>query len=439
MKTKTILVNTIILSFLLIFVLPVKGGTMRERQEIITKEISVTPATSISFENKTGDVTVNTWEKNAVRVEIRIVIDGDDEEVEKVLDILRKIDFSKSSEQVSFNTRFYKMMSGNFPGSFKVTLSNGVTARLKKLDLFYTLTVPRGNALNMANAYRKLNLPDLAGKTTLDLYECDLTGKSIAAETKLKLKYGKASFDSLKDAGVDLYEASLTIGGAGDLTIGAKYSSLTIASAGILKIDAYEDKIAVKQHGDVSVTAKYTTLELGGFNRGTFDLYECRVKAGDANIVAVGAKYCELEFKSCRALVFTSSYENKFSSAIVGDFKATSSYGNYKIGQLQGKLTFTESYEDKINVMKIAKSFGGLQLDGKYSEIVLTFDPGVVYKIDADTRYTDFDFNKEAFREIRYHKENDEFKYLAVIKGGDEATAPEVKLKMYEGKVEIRQ
>lgn len=439
MKTTKIFNSMILLSFLLIFILPAKGGNLHERQEMISKEAAVSPGTRIVFGNKNGDVTVNTWDKMAVKVDIRVVIDGDDEEVEKVLGIIRKAAFSTGNEEVSFNTRFYTMMTGRVPGSFRLTLTDGTTARLKKFDLFFVVTVPRGNALSISNAYGKLNLPDLAGETSLDLYECDLTGKSIAAGTKLKLKYGKASFDSLKDARMDLYEASLNLGGAGDLTIEAKYSSLTVASAGTLKIDAYEDKIAVKRHGDVSATAKYTTLDLGSFNRGTFDLYECHLTAGDANIVAIGAKYTDMDFRSCKALVFTVSYENKLISATVGDLKASSSYGVYSIGQLTGKLTFTESYEDKITVKNVSGSFSGLQLDGKYTQLCLTFDPAVVYKIDADTRYTDFDFSRELFREIRYHKENEALKFLAVKVGGDETTAPGVKLKMYEGKVEIRQ
>jgi len=438
MKTRKHFDRMLLLAMLLVFIIPVQGRTMRERQEKITREITITPATRISFENKNGPVKVETWDKNAIKVDIQIVIDGEDNEINKVLEALRNLEFIKDNETVLFKTRFYKMMSGVIPGHFKVILLNGTTVRLNRLDLSYVLTIPKNNTLSVKNAYDRLILPNLSGKLNLDLYECDLTAGTIANDAEMQLKYGKATVDSVMDVKLTLYENDLSLTKAGDIRMDSKYSSVGIMTAGSLNIDSYEDKITVARHGDVSAVAKYTTLNLAGFNRGTFDLYECQLKTGDVNILAIGAKYTLMEFQSCRALVFTTSYENKLRGGIIGDLKASSNYSSYRIDRFEGKITFTSSYEDEIMVKSVSKKFIGIDLDGKYTELNLIFETDAAYKIDADTRYTDFDYRKEFFREIRYHKEDEEFRYVAVTQGADESTAPVISLRMYEGKVVLR-
>lgn len=427
-----------LLAMLLVFIIPVEGRTMRERQEKITREMTITPATLISFENKNGPVTVETWDKNTVKIDIRLVIDGEDNEINKVLEAVRNLEFIKDNETVLFKTGFYKMMSGVIPGHFKMTLLNGTTVRLNRLDLSYVLTIPKTNALSIKNAYDWLILPDLNGKLNLDLYECDLTAGTIANDAEIQMKYGKAAVDSIQDVKLTLYETDLSLAKAGDIRMDAKYSTVDIKAAGSLNIDSYEDKIAIARHGDVNAVAKYTTLNLAGFNRGTFDLYECKLKTGNVNILAIGAKYTGMEFQSCRALVFTTAYENKLQAGTIGDLKSTSSYSQYRIDRFEGKITFTSSYEDEIIVKSVSKKFTGLDLDGKYTELNLCFEFDAAYKIDADTRYTDFDYRKENFREIRYHKEDEEFRYVAVTQGADESTAPVISLRMYEGKVLLR-
>ena len=425
-------------AMLLIFIFPVYGNNMKETEQTLTKEISVSPAGLITFENKIGSLNVNTWERNTVKLDIKVNIDGSDEDIKKVLECISEMNFSKVGENISFNTKLYSRLAGTIPGNFKVTLNDGKVVKLSKLEFCFTLTVPQNNPLNIIHAYENVTLADLGGKVTLDLYESNLKAGKILNLSAMTLKYGKAEIDSIRDANISLYEAKMYIAGAGNLKIKSRYSLMEVQSAGKLDLDSYEDKINFIKHADVNLNAKYTQVTLSDFDKGTFDLYECELKAGRANIIVIGSKYSELTFNTSKAVVFTDSYETKFSSTYITDLKASSSYCTFLLYQLTGNLTFLSSYEDKITIKEIGRTFSGINLNGKYTKMELTFLPGVTYKLEVDLKYTDLDFPKQQFREIRYHKEDEKFHFVGITQGGDETIAPVVGLKMYEGKILIR-
>lgn len=436
MKMKSIFFSLLLLVFLASG-LQVAASEMKERKETYSFERIIKPETLISFENKVGSLKVETWEKNSVKVDVIVSIDGEEDQVQTVLSYIKKMSFSQNGDKVSFNTRFYKSMSGMIPGRFTITLLDGSTAKLYKLDLSFVLTMPKDNPLYLVQAYENVTLPDLNGKITLDIYESNLVAGKLPNCQMLTAKYGKAEIDSVQNIVMTLYENKLVMRHAGDVTMDSKYSETEIISAGKMSINSYEDKLHIIRHGNLSVKGKYTTFTMGDFNIGAFDLYECKLRAGNSNVIAMTAKYCNLEFISCKGVAIT-AYEDKFSSDQVGDLKAGSSYSSFKISQLDGSLVFTNSNEDKISVMQVGEKFTGIDLVSKYSDVELKFEPGTPYKLDADLKYSSFDYPKSSFREIKYHKEDDIFQYLGVIQGGDENTVPVVKLQMYEGGIKLK-
>lgn len=437
MKTQSIFFSLLMLGCLA-FPLMTSASELKERKETYSFERVIKPETQIVFENKVGALKVETWEKNSVKVDVSVSIDGDEEQVQKALDEIKKMAFVQDGEKVKFNTRFYTMMNGMIPGKFRITFLDGSTAKLAKLDLSFVLTMPKSNALNLTQAYEDATLPDLDGKIILDLYETDFTAGRLPNCETITAKYGKTEIDSVQDISLNLYENNLTLRHAGNIKLDSKYTESEIGTAGALTIDSYEDKIEVKHHGDLNVRAKYTTLNLADFNKSTFDLFECKLKAGNGSIIAIAAKYSSVDFISCKAIVFTTSFENTFNCELAGDFKAGSKYSSYRISRLDGNLNFINSFEDKITVMQVGKKFTGINILSKYSEVELLFEYGTPYKLDAEMKYTSFDYPKSAFREIKYHKEDEDFEYLGVTQGGDENTASVVKLQMYEGEAKLK-
>lgn len=446
MKTKIIFFSLVLLGFI-IYGPGAAAREMKEIKETYSCERTVNTTTPICFKNKTGPLRVETWEKNSVKVDISISIDGDDDQVKKALDYIKKMNFQQAGDTLVFNTRFWKSMNSGsgisiqnfhvFGNHVHLTLCDGEEINLRRLDLSFVMTMPKNNPLSLTQAYENVTLPDLDGKISLDLYESNMVAGKLPNCQSMVAKYGKVTIDSVKDAVLTLYETNLKLSHAGSLTINSKYSETGIGNAGKISLNSYEDKIHIIKHGDLSVKAKYTTFTLSDFNIGAFDLYECNLRAGNSDVIAMTAKYCDLKFINCKAVALT-SYENKFSCEQVGDLKAGSSYSSFKVTQLDGSLIMTNSHEDKVSVMQVGKKFTGINLVCKYTDVDLLFEPGTAFKLDADVKYSSFDFNKSSFREIRYHKEDDIFQYTGVTQGGDENIVPVVKVQMYEGGIKLK-
>jgi len=439
MKRKTNSHNMSLMTIIGIFLLPLATLAMKETETTIIKEISVSPETLISFENKIGPLTVETWNQQAVKVVTRVIVDGTPEDVAKLLDYLNGIDFTSSSGSVSFNTRFYSMYSSTFPGGTRIVLNNNELLKgITRLELSYTLTVPGRNSLSITNKYEKITFPDLSGNLNLKLYESNFTGGNIGGKATIELKYSKGTLGQLQNTSLNLYESGVEILQTGSLDLTSKYSHITVNESGPFTFNCYEDKVIVEKHGDISGKAKYTGLKLNDFSIMKADLYECTLTAGKGNNLELRAKYCVINLTEAGSVSISEGYELKFTAMNAGTLNALSKYSTYNIGRLETSMQFSDSYEDNINISSTGTTFTGCSLQGKYTDLTLNVNPSVLYKIEASLQYTDLDFRESAFREIRYHKDGSNFQYQGVIKGGDESTAATVELKMYEGKAIIR-
>ena len=222
------------------------------------------------------------------------------------------------------------------------------------------------------------------------------------------------------------------------MKLNSKYSGLNIAEAGALELDCYEDKLIFGKHGNVSVKAKYTVLNLSDFDQGSFAIYETTVNAGIAEKLTVTAKYSTLEFQSVIEADFPDVYETKVTCNFIGKMGAVSKYSTFRFSYLETSLVMNDSYEDNIFIERLSSKFKNVYLASKYSDLDIAFEPGSLYKIDADLTYTSLEYPSENFREIRYHKDGEKFLYQGVIKGANETTSSVVTLKMYEGSAELR-
>ncbi|NQV02482.1 MAG: hypothetical protein HQ542_07540 [Bacteroidia bacterium] len=439
MRTKTTRCNMSLLVIIGVFLLPLTSYSLKETEKTITKEATISSSTLIRFENKLGPVKVETWDKNQVRLVTKLIIDGKDEVVDKLIDHISRIEFSTSAGEISLNTKFYTLYSETFPGGIKIVLTNGDIIRgISKIKISYTLTIPKGNPLALVIKYEDLELPDLNGELSLTLYESDLKAGLIGGKSQISMKYSKGSIGSLQDVDLTLYESKTEISHTGNLNLISKYSELTIQEAGELILDSYEDKLIINKHLDVGGKAKYTTLSLGDFTTGGFDLYECKLTAGNVTNMKIKAKYSIFNLKSVKSINFHEAYEIKFSSSFVGMLSGSSKYGIFKIYHLDGSLDMANSYEDDFTIGRVGGKFTGVYLKSKYTNLDFTFEPGTLYKIDANFKYTDLDFEESAFKEIRYHKDGSDFQYEGIVKGADEKTCPVLKLNMYEGNVTLK-
>ena len=412
------------------------------KDKTLTREFDITENTVIEFENKVGNLVVETWGQDKVKFEAVVYVKAEDaEDVEAILDAISNPEIIHNSTGLSINTKFYDnyISKDNLVNQkITITLMDGTKIKLKELKINYVLTIPASSEFKLAQKYEDVTIPDLSGKVILEIYSCDLKAGNLPNAYRVGLKYATADIKSLGDTKLEVYDSKLDVEKTGNLNLYSKYSEMNIEKAGDLYLEIYDDKLYVNEHGSVTGEGKYTTLILSSFTTGDLKIYDCTFRAGKIDDLKMTAKYSKINIVSVRKFRFQECYDNQVTLEYVGEFRVTSKYTTFTIDELASSL-YLNSYDDKMNIYQVNSDFSGVELDGKYTNMTLVMQSGSQYKLTADVKYTDLNYRKSDMREIRYHKEDSQFQYKGITKGANEAeVVPEIKISNYSGEIEIK-
>ncbi|WP_183575645.1 hypothetical protein HDF18_17260 [Mucilaginibacter sp. X5P1] len=236
---------------------------------------------ALSIENRYGNVTVNTWAKSEIKVDVQIkVSSSNDNETQKILDNVTISD-DKSGNTVSFKTNI-----GQPNNSWISWMSGGHSGR--KIQIDYIVYMPSKNELTIDNRYGSIVLPDLQGKVTINCAYGSFAAKSLTNESAIRVKYGSASIENLGSSALDVSYGSLSLGSADKLLADVSYSgadigklktsgAINIRYGGGLKIGGIEKTVK-----NLAINASYTGVSIGlrGDENANFDV---TVHYGDFN------------------------------------------------------------------------------------------------------------------------------------------------------------
>ncbi|MFI5157399.1 MAG: hypothetical protein ACHQF4_00950 [Sphingobacteriales bacterium] len=174
----------------------------------------------LSIENKYGNVTVNTWNRSEIKVDVQIKVSaGSDDATQKLLDNVNISD-SKNGSLISFRT-----IIGEVKSSWYSVFQGGSS---RKMEINYTVYMPAKNELVIDNRYGGIYLPDLDGKVTINSAYGSVKAKSLTNESTLRVKYGNANIDDLNNCTLQLSYGELVIGSVNSITADVSYSPVKI-------------------------------------------------------------------------------------------------------------------------------------------------------------------------------------------------------------------
>ena len=361
MKDREFNKKPILLLLLLAFAIFTVNAQKIEKQETVTKEFEVGVNPKIEFENKNDDLKIVTWDENKVKYQAFIRIKGTEkEDIEKTLNALKNISITETGGNLAINTKFYTKYLSVQPSlkrdHIRIYLKKGETVRLSEIKINYVLTIPKNSNLVLKNKYSDVKLADLDGKVNAEIYSGKLEGENISGNLILSLKYSSAILSSAGNCVFDIYDSKIEIEKIGDLDLKSKYSEINIQNTGSVKMDVYDDKINISHLKSIEGKAKYTSFTLGSFNQGTFDIYDCTLSGQDVQILYLTGKYTKISFNKVGKLEFPECYDNKLNIATLGEFKSTSKYTTFTIGEL-GKNFDLSGYDDDVRIAHVLNNF----------------------------------------------------------------------------------
>lgn len=197
-------------------------ATLIEKNKEITKTYKVNSKDKLSIQNQFGRITVNTWTKNEIKVNIVIkAYDVSDSKAQELLDGVSIVENNKGN-LISFKTQIQKEGSSGLWEVFKRKTSSD---QRRGIEVFYTVYMPADNAIDITNLYGNVVLPDLKGPVNLNTTYSSLNAQNLEnSANKININYGSATIKSLS-GNLNISYGSLNLVNADKLNANIRYNS----------------------------------------------------------------------------------------------------------------------------------------------------------------------------------------------------------------------
>lgn len=331
-----------------------------------TKSFSLDKNDKINLSNQYGSITIKTWDKNEIRVDVDLKAYAKTEsEAQKLLDNV-SINATKAGDLVSYKTEM-----GSRNGNWGSNVRNGKTIWRREVKVNYIVYMPNDNALTASQQYGNIIMGDFSGPTSIKLQYGNLTAGNLTnTNNYLSIQYGKGDIKDMGGADIKhQYGNGLTIGTISNtLNLNAQYTAVKIAAvkgAASIKHQYGSGTTIGSVSGSLNVNTQYCAIRIGTL-RGNLT---SKAQYGKVIIEGIDAdKDVDIEAQYTDVnLGFATNYNADFNvSTNYGSFKYGPSITTKRIGDDERSYSSSKKYTGQI-------SKGGsnrINVKSQYSDIV---------------------------------------------------------------------
>ena len=300
----------------------------------IKKEYPLSYDGEISIDNQHGKVDILTWEKNRVKIDIKITVYATTQsEASSVFNKI-KFNFDNTTTSVSAQTNIIQNTTW---------WSNWFWPGTKdKFSIDYEVYLPKTTNLKLRNRHGNVTLAALKGPVDLNLEHCNLEVQEIEEDFSLKLAYGNS-----------------TVMGTNDATLNIKCGKLKLNKARDVELLSSYSKIEIEKAADINSNSFYDSYLIG-------EVHEFRNQGKYDNIAI--------------------TYAEKV--------KTTSVYTEINIEKVGSSVDFDLKHS-QANILMVSKEFSALILKGSYADYKIAVEDGANYTLNASSNNAGIRFPKK--------------------------------------------
>lgn len=181
----------------------------------VSKTYPLSNGDKIELSNQFGDVVVKTWAKNEIKVDVSIKVSSDVKDIADNTFERIDIENGKQGNEVTFRTILKKDEKNGYKGSYN-----------NNIEINYTVMMPEGQELDIANKFGKMILPDLTGKVNIKQEFGGLVAGKLANAQDIDVRFSTVEIGSLQNGNLDLQfikNGAVIKNATGNLTISARF------------------------------------------------------------------------------------------------------------------------------------------------------------------------------------------------------------------------
>ncbi len=246
----------------------------------------------IVIANKYGEVIVNTWFSDSVRVKVQLEAAGKNQDA--VNKVMRRVDIElrKIGDRIAAETEVEER-GGGVLGDFIRDVgdySKSLFSSNNKFTANYEVWIPATAEIQIDNRYGDIYLDDLQGSVEISLAHGDLRADRIENEIDLDHSFGKASFDFVKKGNISLRGVELSIDEATQLIFESSSSEIELETCQDLQFNSRNDNFDIGKAQNVVGKGSFTNVVVGQLQeRGRLDF-----RYGDIFLNYVDTEFTEL-------------------------------------------------------------------------------------------------------------------------------------------------
>ncbi|MGZ3872310.1 MAG: hypothetical protein ACXVJD_05310 [Mucilaginibacter sp.] len=219
----------------------------------------------IKLSNQFGKITVNTWNRREIKVDVQIKAEAmNDDDAQKLIDGVQ-INDSKNGDQVSFRTNIER----NNEGSWNIFKWGGKNKK-QKLTINYTVYMPAKNELNVETSYGSIELPEMDGKVRLDISYGSASVQSLSSSfNEIESSYASLKVGSMNGGRLDFSYGSVNIDECNNLKADMSYGSFKLgklrgaADMDLSYVSGFKIDELTSSFKKLNIDASYSTTSVG--------------------------------------------------------------------------------------------------------------------------------------------------------------------------------
>jgi hypothetical protein len=360
-------------------------GGDAERSKSFSKSFNVDNNDKINLNNQYGSITIKTWDKKEVRVDVDIkAYSSSDNDAQKLIDGV-SIDATKNGDVVTFRTNM-----GDRNGRYGRGVKNGVTTWRREVKVNYVVYMPAVNPLTVSQEYGNVELGNFAGPTSLKVEYGNLVAGSLSnVNNYINVQYGKCDIQDLNAAVVKHeYNGPVTIGAVGTLQLDAEYVAVNINT--------------IRKSADIKVQyGKGLTIGTIGGN------------------LLLNAEYAKANINTVKGNTVAKQAYGDLNIASAGKIAVKAEYSNVTLGTLNGDANINMDY-NRLNVSEITPACKNFTFGGEYVSVGLGFADRYNGNFNVSTSYAGFKYGSNVTSSL-VSKDDETKKYTGKIGSGGAA------------------
>lgn len=229
----------------------------------LSKGFLIDKGTIVDVSNKYGDITIDTWDKDSVWVEISYEVT--DKNYERLRKKMSEISFelTQSGHFVVVNTVISS--SKNTLIDELIRLKETIGVGESQVEINIKLNIPDNLSLRIKNKYGNVYIDDYKGDLTIDLSNGRLKAHDLSGYVNLKISFGDAIINSIDTGNLEVYYSELNLADGRKLRINSKTSDITITEVAQLLVNSSRDDYRIRMISNFETESSWTDFSITEF------------------------------------------------------------------------------------------------------------------------------------------------------------------------------